>query len=604
MSKVPEWFLQELRQKVDIVEVVSEHVQLRRSGRSYTGLCPFHNERTPSFSVSPDRQMYHCFGCGVGGTVIQFVMEIEAISFVDAVISLATRAGMEIPATVGESSGRQPNPKHQRHKDAHELATKLYSYILMNRDAGVQALSYLEGRGISRKTMVEFRLGFAPNTTNTVVSFLKSRGFEEAELIEFGLAVEMGSQTVDRFRARVMIPIFDKKGLVIAFGGRALDKGAKPKYLNSPENDLFHKSNLLYPLHMARKSIRQERSALLLEGYMDVISLAQAGIENGVASLGTSLTEQQAHLLKASCDEVVIAYDGDDAGRKATIRAVDVLSAEGAKPSVLRVPDGLDPDEFVQHNGGEAFRRLLARRKLSVVQFLLDDMRIRSNLVSPAGRTEFIRDVLQLLAQRATPVEQEYELRSLSQEFNLSVETLKEELRTFAKQNRDKRATRRKSSERDARIKPLEPAVSKASTNLLQAALFDADAAAYMMEKDVTELAEPVQTILLAHLYEWRLHHTDAVPESFVDALTDESLIRVASSLFFGDVPEFTRELLDDYMKAIERHRLDVEYRELLRAWIESEEMGDETKMTEIKLQVEDIQRQIATLKTLRPILG
>lgn len=604
MSKVPEWFLQELRQKVDIVEVITEHVQLRRSGRSFTGLCPFHNERTPSFSVSPDRQMYHCFGCGAGGTVIQFVMEIEAISFVDAVISLATRAGMEIPETVGDYAGRQPNPKNQRHKDAHELATKLYSYILMNRDAGVQALSYLENRGISRKSMTEFRLGFAPNTSSTVVKFLKSRGFEEAELVEFGLAVEMGVQTVDRFRGRVMIPIFDKKGFVIAFGGRALDKNAKPKYLNSPENDLFHKSNLLYPFHMARKAIRQEGSALLLEGYMDVISLAQAGLANGIASLGTSLTEQQAHLLKVASDEVVIAYDGDDAGRKATIRAIDVLTAEGVKPSVLRLPDGVDPDEFVHNSGGDAFRRLLARRKLSIVQFLLDDMRVRSNLVSPAGRTEFIRDALQLLAERATPVEQEYELRSLSQEFNLSVETLKEELRTFAKQSRDRWTARKKVSERDDRVKPLEPAVSKASINLLRAALFHADSALYMMESGVTELAEPVQTILLARLYDWRLRSSDGVPESFVDELDDESLIHVASSLFFGDVPEFTHEVLDDYIKAIERHRLEAEYRRLLRAWIESEEAGDESRTTEIKLQVEEIQRQIAALKTLRPILG
>lgn len=605
MSRVPEWFLEELRQKVDIVEVVSEHVQLRRAGRSYTGLCPFHNERTPSFSVSPLRQMYHCFGCGVGGTTIQFVMEIEAVSFVEAVVLLAERAGLEIPSGIGEGSVRPPNSKYERHRDAYELATKLYNYILMNRDMGVQAQSYLEGRGISRKTMDRFRLGFAPNTNDSIVSFLKKRGFEEAELVECGLAVEMGPKVLDRFRGRVMIPIFDKKGSVIAFGGRLLEKDGKPKYLNSPENDFFHKSNLLYPYHEARKAIRQNRTALLLEGYMDVISLTQAGVENGVASLGTSFTEEQSKLLKTDCDDVIIVYDGDEAGRKATVRAIDMLVGVGIKPSILRIPDGLDPDEYVQRNGGEAFRRLLTRRTLSVVQFLLEDLRQNANLISAVGRTEFIRNSLQLLGQRATPVEQEYELRSLSQEFNLSVETLKEELRTFAKQNRGVRKEEKYPSDRTMRVQPLASAVSKASINLLQAVLFDADAATYVMEKGLTELAEPVQTALLARLYAWRLTTTGAEPSSFVDELDDEeSLKNLASSLFFGDTPEFTHELLEDYVRAIERHRLELEYRQLLSEWIEVEAAGDEVRTTEIKLQVEAIQRQIATMKTLRPVLG
>jgi DNA primase len=598
VSKVPESFLEELRQAVDIVEVVTEYVQLRKSGRSYTGLCPFHNERTPSFSVSPDRQMYHCFGCGVGGTAINFIMDIEGLPFTEAVVQLANRAGLEVPTGVG-SGVSQPNPKKQRHREAHELAAKLYNYILMNTDVGVQALSYLEERDISRKTMVEFRLGYAPNRNDTVVTFLRKRGFQDEELVSFGLAVEMGSRTLDRFRGRVMIPICDRKGDVIAFGGRTMDPQGKPKYLNSPENDLFHKSRLVYNYHVARKHMRQGRTALLLEGYMDVISLAQAGVLHGVATLGTSLTEEQAHLLKADCDKVIVSYDGDEAGRKAAVRAIDILMEAGLEPLVLRIPDGQDPDEYVRAHGGEAFQRMLSRRTLSVVQFLLDDLRQRANLVSPVGRTEFVRQALQLLAVRATPVEQEYELRSLSQEFNLSMETLKEELRTFAKQgNRSKRQPFVKTAVTP--VQPLERAVSRASISLLRAVLFDSVAATYIMDEGVSELAEPLQTALLARLYAWRITHPDEQAVSFMNELDDEALIHLASSLFFGDNEEFPSALLDDYIRAVKLHHLEMEHRDWLRQWIDSEASGDAQGTQEIKLQVEEIQRQIATLKAPR----
>ncbi|GEO26840.1 DNA primase [Alicyclobacillus acidoterrestris] len=600
MSKVPEWFLQELRQKVDIVDVVSDYVQLRRSGRSYSGLCPFHNERTPSFSVSQDRGMYHCFGCGAGGTVINFVMDIEGVSFQEAVIVLAERAGLTVPEGLG-AGATQPNTKQQRHREAHDLAAQLYGYILMNMSAGVQALSYLEKRGISRKTIVDFRLGFAPNSQDVLVSALRRRGFQDEELVSCGLAVEMGNRIVDRFRGRIMIPICDKKGEVVAFGGRTMLPDGKPKYLNSPENDVFHKSRLLYNFHVARKFIRQQRTAILLEGYMDVISLTQAGISSGVASLGTSLTEEQAKLLKADADRVVIAYDGDAAGRKAAIRAIDILQGAGIEPVVLSIPDGLDPDEYVRTYGGEAFTRLLSRQTMSVVQFLLDDLRQTANLVSSVGRTDFVRSALQLLAQRATPVEQEYELRNLSQEFNLSVETLKEELRVFTKQNK---RHREQSVERTAQAiaaQPLERAVSRASTELLKAVLFDEQAAAYVMEKGLTELAEPLQTALLAQLYAWRLANPTSDPSTFVDELEDEPLVQLASSLFFGDdIPEFSQDLLDDYVRTVERHHLEEDYRVLLRRWIEVEASGDTERAREIKLQVEQLQDQIATLKLPR----
>lgn len=599
MSKVPESFLEVLRQKVDIVEVISNYVQLRRSGRAYTGLCPFHNERTPSFSVSPERQMYHCFGCGAGGTVFRFVMDMEGVSFVEAVAQLAERNNIPVPEGTIDHAIASPSPKHERYRDAHELATKLYNHILMNTDAGVQALSYLERRGISRTSMAEFRLGYAPKTNDSLVTFLKKRGYEEAELVACGLAVELGSNVVDRFRARVIIPISNRKGQVVAFGGRSMEANAKPKYLNSPEYELFHKSRLLYHYHVSRKAIRQQRTTLLLEGYMDVIALAQAGVSNGVATLGTSLTEDQAKLLKADCDKIIISYDGDEAGRKATVRAIDILAGAGLEPFVLRIPDGQDPDEFVQSHGPEAFERLLSRKTMSVVQFLLDDLRQRAQLVSPVGRTEFVRQALQTLASRATPVEYEYELRNLSQEFNLSMETLKEELRTFTKQSR-RRETKTTFRREESTEQPLAKAVSKASSSLLQAVLFSHDAALYVMSRGVTELAEPLQTALLSSLYAWRMERPNASPASFIDEIEDGALANLASSLFFGDIPEFSPALLDDYVRAVELHHLESTYRELLRQWIDVEVTGDIETTREIKLQVEQCQDQIATLKQSR----
>lgn len=600
VSKVPESFLEELRQKVDIVEVISEYVQLRRSGRAFTGLCPFHNERTPSFSVSPERQMFHCFGCGAGGTVFRFLMDKEGLTFTEAVVQLAERANVTVPAGLVDPSLTSHSPKLDRFREANELTAKVFNHILMNTDAGVQALSYLEKRGISRKTMVEYQLGFAPRSSDTLVNFLRKKGFSDGELIECGLAVQMGQQVVDRFRGRVIIPIYNRKGQVIAFGGRTLEKDAKPKYLNSPEYELFHKSRLLYHYHVARKHIRQRKTALLLEGYMDVIALAQAGIVNSVATLGTSLTEEQAKLLQTDCDKVIICYDGDEAGRKATIRAIDILLDAGLQVLILRIPDGQDPDEFIRTYGADAFERLLQRRTLSVVQFLLDDLRHRSQLVSPVGRTDFVRHSLQILAQRATPVEEEYELRNLSQEFNLSVETLKEELRTFAKQSKRKE-TRQASRSVEVGSQPLMKAASKASISMLQAVLFDYQAALYLMDKEVTELAEPLQTALLASLYAWRLENPEASASSFVDQMDDEALAHLASSLFFSETPEFTTALLDDYVRALQLHQLESMHRELLRQWIEvTDTSADLEASREIKLQVEEIQDQIATLKQSR----
>lgn len=559
MSKIPDSFVEELRRRVDIVEVVSDYVQLRRAGRSFTGLCPFHNERTPSFSVSPDRQLFHCFGCGAGGTVIRFVMDAEGLSFVEAVVKLAERANLNLPVefqTQTEESGQRT--RFERLKEAHELATKLYNYILMNTATGMQALTYLEMRGLSRQTMVDFRLGYAPDTGQTLSSFLNRRGFETELLVEAGLVVALGNKTVDRFRNRVIIPISDAQGHVVSFGGRTMLPEGSPKYLNSPETPIFHKGNLLFNLHLARKEIRKERTGVLFEGYMDVISAWQAGVRNGVASMGTSLTADHAKLLKRYADKLVIAYDGDAAGIRATKRAIDIAREVSLDVRIASFPDGQDPDDFIRDRGAVAFGRQVMALALSEVQFLVQDLRLTANLENSTARTDFIRQVLVILGQKATPIEQETELRMLSQEFQVSMETLKEELVLVAKQsNQQRRTTPRSSNSPGVKAStPLPKGYVMAGNRLLQAMLTDDESYEFALNRGVDELVLPEQTALLALLYHFRSTHPGGEAGGFLDSLDDAQLMKFATSLLIEEPSPFDADVLGDYLRQIKIHHL------------------------------------------------
>lgn len=590
----PEEFVEELRKRVDIVDVVSEHVQMRRAGRSFVGLCPFHNERSPSFSVSPERQMFHCFGCGAGGTVFRFVMDADGISFSEAIVHLAERVGMSLPDGVNLSESARPaDGRFQQLRDAHELTAKLYSYILMNTDAGVQALKYLQERGISRQIAVDFRMGYSPDARDTAVKFLEKRGFSPGLVVEAGLAVAVGEQILDRFRGRLMIPIMDIRGQVIAFGGRTMLPEGKPKYLNSPETDLFHKGLLLYNHQQARKAIRKSRSAVLVEGYMDVISTAQANVQNCVASLGTSLTPEQAQLLKRDCDTVVVAYDGDKAGTSAAERALPILETAGLHVRVVRFPKGMDPDEFIRSQGAANFSRQLAVHAESPVQFLMGQIRTKSDLLSPPGRTDFLRSSLSLLAERATPIEQEVELRNLSQEFGVSIDTLKEELKFFTKENKSKFSP--KPVQVDSKPSQVLPkGYVQAGNRLLQAMLWDASVCQFLMDNDVDELALPEQTALLAILYGWRLSTQNPDPASFLDSLEDDVLLRLASSLLVEEPFPVDRPLLLDYIRTIQVHHLESEKKAAYDALVKAQLQGHTDRTTEIKLQIDELQRQIA----------
>src|SRR5699024_4673040 len=350
---ITESAVEDVRHQNDIVEVVEEYVQLKKQGRNYFGLCPFHDEKSPSFSVNNEKQIFHCFGCGKGGNVITFMMEKEAFPFQEAVRFLADRAGISIalPNNTTESTSEESATI----LSSHDWLAKYYHHLLKYADNGKKGLEYLTERGITEATIEEFQLGFSPRESELTVQFLKNKGFHTQSLIKIGLlATSDNTSFRDVFRGRIIFPIKNHLGRPVAFGGRAFQE-EEPKYLNSPEHELFHKGSLLYHFHAAKNHIRKQNQAIIFEGYMDVIAAHQAGIKNGVATLGTSLTTQQAKLLKRYVDTVVICYDGDEAGIQASFEAANILHQQGCTVKIAQVKDKMDPDDYIQMFGGKQF---------------------------------------------------------------------------------------------------------------------------------------------------------------------------------------------------------------------------------------------------------
>jgi DNA primase len=383
---IPDSFKQDLLNRVDIVDVVSRYVQLKKGGANYLGLCPFHSEKSPSFSVSPAKQFYHCFGCGVHGNAIGFLMEYASMGYVDAVKDLASQVGMQVP------EARPPTPqeaaRRERETDLGDVMEKAMEFYRAELKNSPRAIDYLKGRGLTGEIAARFRVGYAPDDWQ---GLQKVFSYEDKSLVEAGLVIENEGKRYDRFRDRVMFPIFSARGAVIGFGGRVLGQG-EPKYLNSPETPLFEKGRELYGLIQARDGIRSAGHALVVEGYMDVVALAQYEVANAVATLGTATTPVHVAKLLRLAEEVVFCFDGDAAGRKAAWRALEVSLplAPDAKPiRFLFLPDGEDPDSYVRKHGADDFRRRV-REAETLSQFLLAQLRADCDLATAEGRARFV----------------------------------------------------------------------------------------------------------------------------------------------------------------------------------------------------------------------
>ena len=413
--------IEEVRQKNDIVDVVSQYVKLTRKGSSYFGLCPFHNEKTPSFSVTPGKQMYYCFGCGAGGNVFNFIMEYENYSFGEALKHLADRAGVELPKIEYSREVREKAEQKAELLEINKQAAQYYYYQLRT-EGGRQGHDYLAGRQLSEETMRKFGLGYSDKFGSGLYKYLKSKGYSDERLRESGLFnVDERHGMYDKFWNRVIFPIMDVNNRVIGFGGRVMGDG-KPKYLNSPETIIFDKSRNLYGLNRARKS--RKPYFLLCEGYMDVISLHQAGFTNAVASLGTALTAGQAALIKRYVNEVYLTYDSDEAGTKAALRAAPILREAGVTTRVIRMEPYKDPDEFIKNLGAEAFEERIRKARNSFM-FGLEMLEKGYDLNAPEGKTEFLREAARRLARFEEEIERDNYIEAVAKTYHVGYEELK-----------------------------------------------------------------------------------------------------------------------------------------------------------------------------------
>ena len=413
--------IEEVRSRNDIVSVISEYVKLQRKGSSYFGLCPFHNEKSPSFSVSPDKQMYYCFGCGAGGNVFTFIQEYENYSFPEAMKFLAERAGITLPEKEYSQEERRAQDLRTRILNVNKMAAKYYYYQLRTEN-GRQAMEYLKNRCLSDETIRSFGLGYSNKYSNNLYLYLKKQGVSDELLRESGLMnVDERKGMYDKFWNRVIFPIMDVNNRVIGFGGRVMGDG-KPKYLNSPETAVFDKSRNLYGLNVARTA--RKKSMLVCEGYMDVISMHQAGFKNSVASLGTALTTQHASLLKRYTDEVILTYDSDGAGIKAALRAIPMLKAAGISTRVLHMNPYKDPDEFIKTLGPEAFQERMDQAENSFL-FEISILERDFDMHDPEGKTGFYQAAARKLMEFDQELERENYIQAVAERYQISFDSLR-----------------------------------------------------------------------------------------------------------------------------------------------------------------------------------
>ena len=420
--------IEEIRSRNDIVDVISGYVKLQRKGSSYFGLCPFHNEKSPSFSVSPNKQMYYCFGCGAGGNVFTFVMEYENYTFMEALKMLADRAGVKLPELDYSKEAREQADKKSQLLEINKAAAG-YFYYQLRRDNGRHAYQYLTGRGLSDETIKKFGLGYSDRYSNDLYNYMKSKGYSDELLRESGLFnVDEKRGMYDKFWNRVIFPIMDVNNRVIGFGGRVMGDG-KPKYLNSPETMIFDKSRNLYGLNAARTS--RKRQIIICEGYMDVIAMHQAGFTNAVASLGTAFTSQQANLIKRYADEALLLYDSDEAGRKAALRAIPILKTAGVHSRVVDLSPYKDPDEFIKQEGAEAF---LQRLNQAVNSFLFEVEVAKSqfNMTDPQSKTAFHNEIAAKLLNFPEELERNNYMEAVCRKYQIPYEDMKKKVNKLA----------------------------------------------------------------------------------------------------------------------------------------------------------------------------
>ena len=553
----PESFLQELKLRNDIGDVISSYVNLKRKGRNLVGLCPFHGEKTPSFTVYTETESFYCFGCGAGGDVISFIMKIENLDYTDAVKFLAQRAGLEMPENTYDDS---MSKLRKRIFEANREAARFYHSNLTSQ-SGKIGLDYFHSRALSDRTIRHFGLGFALPDRYSLCNHLHSKGFTDNEIVAANLAFKSrrGNGIYDRFSNRVMFPIIDLRGNVIAFGGRIMTD-EKPKYLNTSDTLVFKKSENLFSLNNAKNS--GSRTLILCEGYMDVIAVNQAGITNAVATLGTALTNEQAVLMKRYADEVVICYDSDEAGQKATARAIPILRNAGLLVRVLTIPNGKDPDEFIKSKGpdGAAAFKAQLEKSGNDVDYRLQKLKQNFNLETSDGKVAYLEAAAKIVATISSPIERDVYSSKISNEFQIEKAAFVQQINSFEKRNRrdfNKKEARRIRAELSGQNDKIntdhykKPRSSSAEESLVVYLINNPDSADYISDNIKSE---QFQNSLMKRYFEYFLAREEngLPPLTSVTAdFSGDEASKLYQMLSKHSSIASTRQALDEYINVI-----------------------------------------------------
>lgn len=602
MERIPEDLIEKVRSSNDIVDVISDYVPLKKQGRNYFGLCPFHGEKSPSFSVSPEKQIYHCFGCGAGGNVFSFMMNIEGYSFIEAVTQLGKKSAIELPQIHQQNFSEKSTDEKRTMAEVHELLAKLYHHCLLHTKQGRPALEYLENRGFTRESIERFQIGFAPDSWETASQFLQKRGMDLNTAEKVGLIGKRQSdgKPYDRFRNRIMFPIWDRTGAVVAFGGRVLDGEDEPKYLNSPESKIFQKGKTLYGLNLSRADMRQKQHAVIFEGYVDTIAAFRAGVTNGVATLGTSLTEDHAAILKRNVQSVTICYDSDRAGVEAAFRASEILTKQGCAVKISQMPDGMDPDDYISKFGNDSFLKDIIGASLTVMAFKIQYYRRGKNLRDEGERMIYIEEIIKEIARLPKAVERDHYLRQIASEFNLSLDALKQQQTQTFKQLQRSKDNGPKKRDNNFRIqtllqKSLLPRNLNAERIVLAHMLKSEDAAFLIQEKLDSGFNVEEHNAIAAYLYAFYEEGNKPNVGLFMQRIDDDKLRKLASELAMLTISEELNEVeLADYIRIISSYPLLREIQE------KEKQQEDAIRRNEIKLAAQIAQEIMRMKRSLK----
>ena len=579
MIRYSDEIIEEVRQNNDIVDIISQYVHLTRKGRNYFGLCPFHNEKSPSFSVSPDRQIFHCFGCGVGGNVYTFLMKIEGITFREALEQLAERANIQLPTLENNADTAREELKAKVYK-VNEFTAEFYHQNLYKPVAKI-AQEYVKKRRMNTETLEAYKIGYS-GKFDELYEALKSQGFGEKEILESGLVNKNDNGTyIDRYRNRLMFPICDARGKVIAFGGRVLDD-SKPKYINSPENIVYSKGRHLFGLNVAKKD--SAKKILIVEGYMDVISLHQRGITNVVGALGTALTEQQGWLLRRTTEQVILGFDADGAGQTAIARSMEILQKMGCDMRVLQIEGAKDPDEFIVKFGEGRFK-LAIDNAISLVEFKVKNLKKELNLENTGDKIKFLNEIAKILSKVENTMEREIYIEKIAKGYNISKEAIYAEVnkliysgvkedKKLQNQNREIRHITREQKDKGVIDETL-----KRRENTIIALLLDANTNIFKKIKEhikPEDFKDEINRKIAKQLYE-ELEKSDANINKLIDTFDEETKSHITMVMATDYEIENVNKAVEDILSKYEREKLDNKKQDILKQ-LESEQDNDKKK--------------------------